>query len=250
MKRINVCEENLHNGYPTLKDTIHHESDIYLYDPETLYKILLSDNRMTREQVIERLAFYNNPNCIIPQAIIYNEYGEFIGYSMKYLREHFLSTKIIFSDANYDDRMHLSKNISSTIEGFDRDDFVYWDIHPDNIMVKNKSIKVIDIDSIRYYDGLHDKLFLESRMASHQLLSQLALSYLSRMDVLSLGRTLDEDTLKECFAPAFKGSELTEILDNIFGYSDELLIPSEFIDSIKEKDLIATRNVLVRKLTK
>ncbi|NLC48128.1 MAG: hypothetical protein GX758_02040 [Tenericutes bacterium] len=250
MKRIVLCEETLHEEYPVLQDTVHHESDIYLYDPQTLYKILLSDNRLTREHVVERLAHYDNPNCIIPESIIYNEYNEFVGYSMKYLKTHILSTKIIFGNDDYDYRMFISKKISKIIESFDNDDFVYWDIHPDNVMIRGNCIKVIDIDSIRYFDGLHNELYDDNKIASHQLLCQLALSYLSKMDVLALGRTLEGDILKECFAPAFQGKELSDILDNVFGYPEEILFPSQFIDYIKEKDLSESRNLLIRKLTK
>ena len=55
MEKIFKTEEEL-RLYPTLRSSVHHESDIYISDDENLYKILLYGNRITREVTVQRLS--------------------------------------------------------------------------------------------------------------------------------------------------------------------------------------------------
>lgn len=249
MQRIIVPEKSL-LSYPTLKDAVHHESDIYLADDKTLYKILTYSNRLLREQIIERLGNYENPNCVLPNSIIFNENRDFIGYSMDYLSNHYLSTKLIFSTEEYKKRLKLALKIVKTIQSFKNDGFVFWDIHPDNVMIRDYDVKIIDMDSIRHRDDYETDNYREEQKSSHQLLMQLSLSYISSMDVLMLGKALDESILKECFSKAFRGQELSRVLDSTFGYPSELIMPSEYIEMIDENDLKNCRSKLIRRLTK
>ena len=110
MEKIFKTEKEL-SVYPTLRSSIHHESDIYIVDDETLYKILLYGNRLTRESVVQRLSLYDNPDCVTPTGAIYTPQYEFLGFKMPYLKNCALKWINYIMDNNQFD--------SSTTESFE-----------------------------------------------------------------------------------------------------------------------------------
>lgn len=250
MEKIFKTEKEL-SVYPTLRSSIHHESDIYIVDDETLYKILLYGNRLTRESVVQRLSLYDNPDCVTPTGAIYTPQYEFLGFKMPYLKNYVPSTKLIFSKkVSYKDKLKFARKIAIAIEKLSKDGIVFWDIHPDNNMInKNGDIKIIDMDSVNFKEDYDGDEFRFKVAASHGLLSQLSLSYLAKINIMELAKTLPEETLKEMFSSVFKGG-LYNYVDGIFGFPDEIIYPSEFLPYIEEKDLIDLRETLIRKLRK
>lgn len=250
MEKIFKTEREL-SVYPTLRSSIHHESDIYIPDEDNLYKILLHGNRLTREGTVERLSLYNNPDYVTPNGIIYTPQYDFLGFRMTYLKDYVPSTKLIFSkNMSYKDKLKLARKIAVAIERLSKDGIVFWDIHPDNNMInRNGDIKIVDMDSVRFKDEYDGDGFKFKVAASHRLLSQLSLSYLAKMNIMELAKTLPEEALKELFSPVFKGG-LCDYVDDIFGFPDEVIYPSEFLPYIEEKDLIDLRETLIRKLRK
>ena len=250
MEKIFKTEEEL-RLYPTLRSSVHHESDIYISDDENLYKILLYGNRITREGTVQRLSLYNNPNCVTPNGIIYTPQYDFLGFRMPYLKDYVPSTKLIFNDSiSYKDKLKFAKKIAVAIERLSKDGIVFWDIHPDNNMInKNGDVKIVDMDSVRFKDEYDSDEFQFKVAASHKLLSQLTLSYLSKMNIMELAKILPEELLKEMFSSVFRG-RLYEYSDVTFGFPDEIIYPSEFLPYIEENDLINLRETLVKKLRK
>ena len=250
MEKIFKTEKEL-SVYPTLRSSIHHESDIYIPDENNLYKILLHGNRLTREGTVERLSLYDKPDCVTPNGIIYTPQYDFLGFRMTYLKDYVPSTKLIFSKSmSYKDKLKYARKIAVAIERLGKDGIVFWDIHPDNNMInKNGDIKIVDMDSVRFKDEYDSDGFRFKVAASHRLLSQLSLSYLAKMNIMELAKTLPEETLKEMFSSVFKGG-LYDYVDDVFGFPDEIIYPSEFLPYIEEKDLIDLRETLIRKLRK
>ena len=250
MEKIFKTEREL-SIYPTLRSSIHHESNIYIPDEDNLYKILLHGNRLTREGTVERLSLYSNPDCVLPNGIIYTPQYEFLGFRMPYLKDYVPSTKLIFSKkTSYKNKLKFARKIAIAIEELSKDGIVFWDIHPDNNMIsKNGDIKIVDMDSVRFKDEYDKDGFQFKVASSHKLLSQLSLSYLSNMNVIELSKTLPEDLLKELFSSVFKG-DLGDYVDGVFGFPDEIIYTSEFLEYIEEKDLIDLRETLIRKLRK
>ncbi len=250
MEKIFKTEREL-SVYPTLRSSIHHESNIYIPNEDNLYKILLHGNRLTREGTVERLSLYNNPDCVIPNGIIYTPQYDFLGFRMTYLKDYVPSTKLIFSkNMSYKDKLILARKIAVAIERLSKDGIVFWDIHPDNNMInRNGDIKIVDMDSVRFKDEYEGEGFKFKVAASHRLLSQLSLSYLAKMNIMELAQALPEEALKELFSSVFKGG-LYDYVDDIFGFPDEIIYPSEFLPYIEEKDLIDLRETLIRKLRK
>lgn len=250
MNKIFTTEKEL-SIYPTLDGIIHHESDIYIKDEKTLYKVLLYGNRLTRESTIQKLSLYGNSNCVTPSGIIYTPEYQFIGFEMPYLKSYIPSTRLIFSNKiSYKDKLRFAKKIAIAIEQLYKDGIVFWDIHPDNNMIsKNGDIKIVDMDSVRFSDCYTRDEFQHEIACSHRLLSQLTLSYISKMNVIELSKLLSEDEIREIFSLVFKGY-LFEYLESVFGFSDEIIFPSEFLEDIKEEDLICVREQLMKKLRK
>lgn len=249
MNKIITSEEEL-SKYSTLNDTIHHESDIYIHD-DVLYKILLYGNRLTREATVQRLYYYDNPSCVTPTGVIYTSDHQFLGFEMPYLREYVPSTRLIFNKSiSYKDKLKIAKKIATSIERLSLDGMLFWDIHPDNNLIsKDGNIKIVDMDGVRFKDEYDSATFTKEVASTHRLLSQLSLSYISKMNVIELAKTLDEEDLKEIFSSVFKGS-LSSYLDGIFGFSDLVVYPSEFIEDLEEKDLDNLRSSLIKKLSK
>ena len=250
MEKIFKTEREL-SVYPTLRSSIHHESDIYIPDENNLYKILLHGNRLTREGTVERLSLYDNPDCVTPSGIIYTPKYEFLGFRMSYLKNYVPSTRLIFSKSvSYKDKLKFARKIAVAIEKLSKDGIVFWDIHPDNNMIsRDGDVKIVDMDSVKFKDEFDSDGFHYSVAASHKLLSQLTLSYLSKMNIIELSKTLPDDLLKEMFSSVFKG-DLNDYIDGIFGFPDEIIYPSEFLPYIEENDLSNLRETLIRKLRK
>lgn len=250
MEKIFKTEREL-SVYPTLRSSIHHESDIYIPDENNLYKILLHGNRLTREGTVERLSLYDNPDCVTPSGIIYTPKYEFLGFRMPYLKNYVPSTRLIFSKSvSYKDKLKFARKIAVAIEKLSEDGIVFWDIHPDNNMIsRDGDVKIVDMDSVKFKDEFDSDGFHYSVASSHKLLSQLTLSYLSKMNIIELSKTLPDDLLKEMFSSVFKG-DLNDYIDGIFGFPDEIIYPSEFLPYIEENDLSNLRETLIRKLRK
>lgn len=250
MEKIFKTQKEL-SVYPTLNSSIHHESDIYIIDDETLYKILLYGNRLTRESVVQRLSLYDNPDCVTPTGAIYTPQYEFLGFKMPYLKNYVPSTKLIFSKkVSFKDKLKFARKIAIAIEKLSKDGIVFWDIHPDNNMIcRNGDIKIIDMDSVGFKEDYDAKEFEFRVASSHKLLSQLVLSYISNMNIMELCKTLPGDILSDVFSPVFNG-ELSIYSDKIFGYTDDIVYPSEFLPYIKENDLVNLRETLIKKLGK
>lgn len=250
MNKIIITEKEL-SHYPTLDDTIHHESDIYVKDDDTLFKILLYGNRLTREATVQRLSFYSNPDCVTPTGIIYTPEHEFLGFEMPYLKKYVPSTRLIFNkNMPYKDKLKYAKSIAIAIEKLSQDGMVFWDVHPDNNMInKNGDVKIVDMDGVKFKENYTKSEFDHKVASSHRLLAQLTLSYISKMNVIELAKALNGDELKDVFHSVFRG-ELFDYLEHIFGFSDEIIYPSEFLEYIDEKDLLCLREKLVRKLSK
>ena len=116
MEKIFKTEREL-SIYPTLRSSIHHESNIYIPDEDNLYKILLHGNRLTREGTVERLSLYSNPDCVLPNGIIYTPQFEFLGFRMPYLKDYVPSTKLIFSKkTSYKNKLKFARKIAIAIE--------------------------------------------------------------------------------------------------------------------------------------
>ena len=114
---------------------------------------------------------------------------------------------------------------------------------------ENGDVKIVDMDSVRFKDEYDGDEFQFKVAASHKLLSQLTLSYLSKMNIMELAKILPEELLKEMFSSVFRG-RLYEYSDVTFGFPDEIIYPSEFLPYIEENDLINLRETLVKKLRK
>lgn len=248
--KLKAVDEHEVEKLPVLRHTEHHESDIRICNQETLYKILLFDSRLTREETVHRLCYYENEDCIVPREVLYNDVAEFIGFSMRFLHDYEITRNIIFKDLPYETRMEIAKNLIRIVEGFEKDDLVYWDVHPDNAMVKGTDVKLIDMDSIKYKDTCTPDDFIEQQKRSHKKLALVALSFLSKMDMLQLSKACPPELLKGLFENAFQGHELSQYLEPVFDYPTEVIYPSDFITHIKEKDLAACKNILVKKLRK
>ena len=68
MEKIFKTKKEL-SVYSTLRSSIHHQSDIYIPNEDNLYKILLYENRLTREITVNRLSLYDNPDYVMYIAI-------------------------------------------------------------------------------------------------------------------------------------------------------------------------------------
>lgn len=245
MDIINLNKSDYMN-LPTL-NIEHYESNLYIKDNNTLYKILFPYYRLLREKNIYKLCSINNRNCVLPKSILYNN-NDFIGYSMDYLYDYKILSNLIFSNISYEERLLIANKLCKIIENFSSDNFVFTDLYPDNIMIKNHDLKIIDMDSVIFKDDYNIKDYNYELIKSHQLASYLVLSLLSKINIFELINIVDNNILIEAFSNSFCGKELSQYLDNIFNYPNEIVYPSSFINNITEDDLIKSKNVLRKKL--
>lgn len=245
MKQLVIDESKLYKK-PLLIDTEHHESDIYIHDQNTLYKVLLSSSRVLREQSIYRLSEYTNPDTVLPRDLLYNENYCFIGYSMDYLSDYSVSKDVIFGDMSFEDRQKFAFKVASIIEGFMNDGFIYWDIHSENIMYKGNDIKIIDMDSIKFRDDYSTEGYKYEQMRAHQSLTLLCLSYMAGFEFLEFPKVLNYEELQRLFGPMFENTYLEDMFEDIFDYPDKLLRPTTFIMDLTEDDLSHFKKNLIR----
>lgn len=247
MKQLIIDEKKLYKK-PLLVGTEHHESDIYIHDQNTLYKILLSSSRILREQTIYRLGNYENSDTVLPRDLLYNEYHDFIGYSMNYLANYRLSRDIIFGNKSFEERQKFAYKVACIIENFINDGFVYWDIHSENIMYYKDDIKIIDMDGVRFRDDYSPESYQYEQMCAHQKLALLCLSYLAGIEFLEFPKVLNYKQLELLFGPLFQGTYLEEMFKDLFDYPSKLIKPSQFIMDLNEEDFISFKTRLVKLL--
>ncbi len=249
MEKI-VADEVILRMYPTLNECVHHESEIYKMGDDVLYKVLLYDNRLMRERTVRELGNYSNSFCCLPSGILYNENDEFIGLSMKYLKKYRNSDKIIFGDLSYKEKLLVARNVASAIEKMINDGILYWDVHFDNILYDmDGNIKVIDMDSVRFKSDYKPGGFESRTYDSYRLATEVILSYISKMNIMELTRSIGEDELLEVLNTVFDGEMIT-LLNSVFGYSSEIVPPSQILDSVHESDLIKLRKNMMKKFIK
>lgn len=242
-----ILNKNEIKSFKKIENVYHRESNIYLADKNTLYKILYPSTALLREQAIYRLTLMDNKDCILPKDIIFNYNFDFMGYSMRYLYNYQVSTKILHSKMSYQERLEIAKRIAKIIESFKGDDIIYWDLHPDNIMIHKNDIKIIDMDSVKFKDDYRSDDYFEEEKSSRKSLALLCLSYLSDMNIMDFPQGNILNSLQEIFSNSFKGSGLEEIAENIFDYPEHLINPSEFLDYLNEEDLIESKQRLIKK---
>lgn len=247
MEQLIIDEKKLYKK-PLLVDTEHHESDIYIHDERTLYKILLSSGRVLREQSVYRLSQYTNPNTVLPKDLLYDEHYKFIGYSMDYLTDHQVSRDIIFGDKSFEERQKFAFRVASIIENFMNDGFVYWDIHSENIMYYKDDIKIIDMDGVRFKDDYSTDAYRFEQMSAHQSLALLCLSYMAGIEFLEFPKVLNYEQLEQLFGPLFEGTYLEGMFQDLFDYPTKLIRPTQFIMDLNEDDMAHFKTKLVRLL--
>ena len=147
MNSININNYDF-SKFRKIKAEVNYESSIYVYK-DRLYKLLNEDCLSKhREENIEELSNFNNPNCVFPENKIVNNYGEFLGVEEEYLKGY--KTLAFYLNHNYleyEKRKQIAYKICEIQNYLDNNNISFVDMHSNNLMIKDDNLKLIDLDS-------------------------------------------------------------------------------------------------------
>lgn len=207
----------------------HAESRLFT-DGKSVYKILLKNLRRVRKDIIVSLHDYPIEGSIRPDKLLYNERGQFIGYTMPLLKQYFHLLNFEQS-LSIPERMNLIQQIETIYERFLKHGYLYYDNGPYNIMRTQAKIMFVDVDSIV---PIGDVTEIES-LTSIKDLTCTCLSLLLQMNLYGILWEREDEEMISRFARV-EDLKLLEII--LFIMKDEIEIPNfKIAESFKEIDV-------------
>ncbi len=123
----------------------HNSESMLFYTDDEILKLLQKEFR-TREHTILKLPSLENDSLALPKYSLYDR-GGFLGYAMDYFKDYIEFESIINSDIPFDQRKQACLELYNLIEYLKSQYFAYYDLNPYNVLFKDGSIKLIDLDS-------------------------------------------------------------------------------------------------------
>lgn len=224
-----------------LKAKTNNESNIYAKGDDFLkiYGSFIATDE--RKKTVILLEEFINDECCIPKYLI-NKGCTFKGLGTPFYRDYKCLEDIINS-IQFKDRIIIARKIALLIESFIKQKYVYYDLHPGNIMVKDTNIKLIDMDG-GYFSSIQETDYLFVQNTSYINLCGLILSILYGIDddEYLFNKTVLENI--QIFKRTANKKQM-QLLNAAISDSKVKILPSEFIDYFSEEYIEETKPMLI-----
>ena len=185
MKIKQVSEKIIMNTFKKLDDVPHFESNMYLKD-DKIYKIY---NKMYRAYRYKYMYLLTDNKfkyaCNIIDELFQGD--KFIGVRMNYL-ENFKTLYDILNDLDlYQVKIIFNYILEFYLDALNKN-FLYWDIHLNNMGFSNEKFFVVDIDSMQYNPSkIHMKYSINNLLCMFYemcLKTKIRNNYLNYKDII------------------------------------------------------------------
>ena len=147
MKIKQVSEKIIANNYEKLDNIKHMESDLYLKDG-LVYKIYNNVYRLDRYKYMHMLTDINFINaCNVIDELFQGD--KFIGITLPYL-QNFKTLLTLLNNLDLYETKIIFKSIIEFFNEALNKNFLYWDIHLNNMGFSKDKFYIVDIDSMIY----------------------------------------------------------------------------------------------------
>ena len=167
------------NKSKRLKDKINSESLIYI-DEDNLYKIFLPTVKKSERKITcEKLSEVDDERLVVPKFGINDSRNNFRGICIQYLKDY--STLLNYIKSNYltlEERKRICYAIKDICDCLELLGFSFIDVHLGNFMIKDSSLKAIDLDSCILRDRFSDSRMKARDMVRQNSISEICLSIL------------------------------------------------------------------------
>ncbi len=223
------------------KPNTHSESKLYLYYGELLKIILPSILTETRKETIKLLHDINHPNCVTPlYGVSTNWNSDLDGYGMKYYNYPTLYEFLQINNLSLQEKRKIAHRICAILKDLEKYDYIYSDIHTDNILIQGDDIKLIDMDCgyfKKYVSETYDYRLARAKNYLAHICYQILIGL--EWDLLYDNRFMRKRMLLDVSTPKQK-----EFLMHVFGKSVGNFEPEEYIDLFSEDDLLKGKEII------
>lgn len=208
-------------------------------DNSNLKKIILGD----MEKNIEVISNIEGNNYVLPKYSIYTSRvatPNYKGYGMDFFKDYQNLSEIIGkNEYSFKDRMDLCKTLCDAIIKLEKYKVAYWDLHSDNILIKDKNIKICDMDSIisAFVSGYIE--YKRTLMTSYKYLSLLLLSILYGINDIDLYNMIKEKRNA-------KFIKESKIFKRVIDKNYYIFYPDKYLDLFTEDYVENTKLILKR----
>lgn len=149
MDTIIVTEKQLSSLDKLETGVQHNESNLYIYEGDSLMKVLYPAFRKDRLPIIHILGDYQQEGCVLPQKNVSDKNGFFMGYVMPYEKSSKTLSTIIGEPSTFEKQKRIINQIRNTLLALRKDSIAYPDIHSGNVLLdENGNTKLVDMDSV------------------------------------------------------------------------------------------------------
>jgi hypothetical protein len=217
-----------------LNPPIHTES-ILFYDDNNIYKLLNKDC-LDREKTILKLDRLTNDNIVTPNGLLHDR-RRFLGYYMKYYKDYY---PLNIVDKTFKEKKEYCYRIYNILKFLNDNQFAYYDIHSNNILIKDDDLKLIDMDSGIFLDDDIEKYDTYLRKENYALSCYLlSLLYdINKYDLI-LKLLNNKNTLSK-IVPDYLINFYNYVIDETGTFIDTM----NYIDLIDENHIKETKHIL------
>lgn len=219
----------------------HTESRLFVNDKDLL-KIYNSKPNRYRANNISRLSQIIHDGVVTPLygVSLYNE-KNLNGYGMRYYKE-FITLRSYLSthSLSFEERNFIAHRLCTIYNFLLENNFCFFDIHGENVIIKGEEVKFIDVDSSTYIDDLDQSDFNQLVYISRQYLSELCLQVLLSTNLVF--SALKKEDKMRIFRRA--NLEQRKFLLHIFDYNESEFNPEDYIDFFTEGYAKQERRIL------
>ena len=209
-----------------------------LYDPDC------GETYEKRENRLELLGNISEPEFVIPRYLVYTDEAitsNIKGYGMDYLEDYNHVSSLLNND-NYShkEKLEICKNICDLIISLEKYKVAYWDVHSENLLIKDNKIRICDMDSVtsKKVDG--DFIYRVDLAESYKHLTSLVLSILYGIDEFDLIKILERKKSRKFV----KDSKMLSRIADKDGY---IFYPDKYIDLFTEDYVEETKKALIKR---
>lgn len=223
-----------------------YNSTLYI-DGKDLIKYLnspvMGESYEIREKKLELLDKIIEPEYILPEYLLYLESltaSNLKAYGMKHFMDYNVIGKMVYDDNySYKDKLEICKKICDAFINLEKYKVAYWDIHTDNILIKDKDIKICDMDEVtsKVLDG--DYAYRSDLADSYRYLTSMVLSILYGIDETDLIKILERKRSRKFV----RESKMFSRVANHEGY---IFYPDKYLDTFTEDYVEETRKLLIK----
>ena len=224
-------KENIKRKMIPISKRLSTESKLFLYN-ESLIKLYKSQIDLeNKKRILEKLNTFNIDGCLIPTYALYTD-DILSGIEMDYLYDYDALYDILNDKTlDFETRKIIAIKICNIILEIENNDTIYHDIHEDNFLIRNESIKVIDMDNILLPYRFDKYEYEINRLESRRRLIYLCIEILLNTSDLNIN-TINNSCLRTIYT--LSNPKQKELYNFVFLDADSEINPLDYIDYFSE----------------